>query len=165
MLVGRYGRNTLVFNYKQAAAETLARGARKISRSQQRMYVMRLLKEQNGNCAVCGRPISLGVMGNKSDYVLDHCHDTGLVRGVLHRGCNGALGKAENAIACWSGVGGDMDNIINWMRGAIAYYEKGFQPVIYPDHKTKEEKAALAAQKRKVEAARKKIAAKLKEQK
>ena len=42
----------------------------------------------------------------------------GWVRGVLHRGCNGALGKAENAIACWSGVGGDMDNIINWMRGA-----------------------------------------------
>ena len=124
-----------MFNYKQAAAETLARGARKISRSQQRMYVMRLLKEQNGNCAVCGRPISLGVMGNKSDYVLDHCHDTGLVRGVLHRGCNGALGKAENAIACWSGVGGDMDNIREQISHYVTHYnvsEQDLRVIINP---------------------------------
>ena len=45
-------------------------------------------------------------------------------------GADVGTGVGSDAIACWSGVGGDMDNIINWMRGAIAYYEKGFQPVI-----------------------------------
>lgn len=152
-------------SYKQQAAEAYARGARKISRSQLRAHTMKILKEQGGVCAICDREINLKVMGNKSDYVMDHCHDTGLLRGVLHRGCNGALGKAENAIASWSGVGGDMDNIIAWMRKAIAYYDKGFHPVIYPDHKTKEEKELAAKQKARIAAARKRVTARIAKEK
>ena len=129
-------------------AELMLQKARKISRSQQRAYTMGILKsKQNGNCAVCGKPVDLTVKGLGSSYVLDHCHDTGLVRGVLHRGCNGALGKLENAVGRWTGIGMDMDKIIEWLKSAIVYYESGFEPVIYPDHKTDEEKANLKKQK------------------
>ena len=31
------------------------------------------------------------------DNVVDHCHDTGEIRGVLHRQSNAFLGKVENA--------------------------------------------------------------------
>ena len=42
---------------------------RKLPRSSLRAWTMGHLKsKQGGNCAVCGLPISLQVMGNKSDY-------------------------------------------------------------------------------------------------
>lgn len=40
---------------------------------------------QAGLCLACGRR-------PKSPLVIDHCHDTGEVRGLLCRGCNTALG-------------------------------------------------------------------------
>ena len=145
-------------------AELMLQKARKISRSQQRAYTMGILKsKQGGNCAVCGKEVLLTVKGLGSSYVLDHCHDTGLVRGVLHRGCNGALGKLENAVGRWTGIGMDMDKIIEWLKAAIVYYESGFEPVIYPDHKSDEEKKAATAQKAKhaaaLKAARKRVIA------
>lgn len=48
------------------------------------------LKEQGGRCAITGYTISA------AEAVLDHCHTTGHVRGVLHRGVNSLLGKIEN---------------------------------------------------------------------
>ena len=49
----------------------------------------KLLQEQVGCCALCSQPVI-------DDAVLDHDHKTGLIRGVLHRGCNALLGKVEN---------------------------------------------------------------------
>lgn len=48
-----------------------------------------LLEKQQGCCALCTEPV-------QEDAVLDHCHKTGQIRGVLHRGCNSLLGKIEN---------------------------------------------------------------------
>ena len=48
------------------------------------------LKKQNGLCLLCREPIDV------KEAVLDHCHKTGYIRGVLHRGCNAFLGKVEN---------------------------------------------------------------------
>lgn len=47
--------------------------------------------EQCGNCAICGRNQS------EFDYKLavDHCHETGKVRGLLCRPCNQALGLLQ----------------------------------------------------------------------
>lgn len=145
-----------------ADAKRVLVNARKIARSQNRAYTMGLLKtKQAGNCAVCGKPVDLTVRGNNSAYVLDHCHDTGLVRGVLHRGCNGALGKLENAVGRWTGIGMDYNKIILWLEQALHYYKSGFEPVIYPDHKTPEEKQEAARIKAKhaaaVRAAKKKM--------
>jgi hypothetical protein len=43
----------------------------------------KLLKEQRGLCALCGKP-------NDSDrrFDIDHNHATLRIRGLLHRGCN-----------------------------------------------------------------------------
>lgn len=46
----------------------------------------RILEEQNHCCAVCLRPLTNG------RRVIDHCHVTGKVRGILHSPCNTALG-------------------------------------------------------------------------
>ena len=49
-----------------------------------------LLKEQNNLDAVTGLEIP------PKQAVLDHCHNTQYVRGVLHRQVNAGLGKIEN---------------------------------------------------------------------
>ncbi len=48
-----------------------------------------MVAAQDGKCAVCLVTLSLG----KSTHV-DHCHDTGKIRGVLCHGCNTCLGHA-----------------------------------------------------------------------
>lgn len=50
----------------------------------------KLLSNQGGKCALCLQPVA------KGEDVLDHCHTTGVIRGVLHRGCNAMLGHIEN---------------------------------------------------------------------
>lgn len=45
-----------------------------------------LLAAQGGVCALCG-----STQGRR--LVVDHCHETGRVRGLLCTACNGALGK------------------------------------------------------------------------
>ena len=47
--------------------------------------VLALVEKQNGLCAICHQPLG-------DDEAVDHCHETGVVRGVLHRKCNAALG-------------------------------------------------------------------------
>ena len=43
-----------------------------------------LLWEQHGRCALCGQPAELNI---------DHCHETGRIRGLLCFKCNTALGQ------------------------------------------------------------------------
>ena len=49
-----------------------------------------LLEEQNGVCAICNR-------SQKSRLHVDHCHETGLVRGLLCGSCNRALGLMKDS--------------------------------------------------------------------
>ena len=48
------------------------------------MYV-----RQEGNCGLCGKP------QRKRPFVIDHDHESGEVRGLLHAPCNFALGYYE----------------------------------------------------------------------
>ena len=50
----------------------------------------RLLKQQGGVCAVCGKP------PNGRRLHVDHNHKTGKVRGLLCSGCNVALGAVDD---------------------------------------------------------------------
>lgn len=47
----------------------------------------RLLEAQGGVCALCRKP------AKSIKLALDHCHETGAVRGILCTSCNTALGR------------------------------------------------------------------------
>lgn len=53
-----------------------------------------LLKEQEGRCAICGR------QEDEFDRALsvDHCHESGNVRGFLCSSCNTGLGQFQDSI-------------------------------------------------------------------
>jgi hypothetical protein len=52
----------------------------------------RMLEEQQGNCALCHRPLNLQ---ERRPHV-DHGHVTKVVRGILHPACNHGLGHFED---------------------------------------------------------------------
>ena len=115
---------------------------RKIARSQLRAWTMGHLKtKQGGRCALCEKVIDVRVMGAKSDYVADHDHITGEIRGVLCRGCNGAEGKVFTAAATWGKQGFNTEAVAKYLRTLADYLEQPGCGFMYPDHKSDEEKA------------------------
>ena len=60
----------------------------------------RLVEEQGGVCAICGRP--------EPEHG-DHSHATGAVRGILCFNCNGGLGQFRDSVDA--------------LRDAVAYLE------------------------------------------
>jgi len=90
-----------------------------------------LLNQQNGCCALCGEAIEPG------KAVLDHDHRTGLVRQVLHRGCNALEGVIVNNSA---------RNLITPERLAAIFenwarYHNQSGTVLHPTHRTPEQRA------------------------
>lgn len=65
-----------------------------------------LLELQGGQCAVCGTT----EWGNGGTPSVDHCHNSGRIRGILCARCNGALGL--------------MDDDTSRLRAAIDYLER-----------------------------------------
>lgn len=55
-----------------------------------------LLESQNGQCAICARPMTFGRA--ESGLSVDHDHETSQVRGLLCQRCNLMLGKACDSI-------------------------------------------------------------------
>jgi hypothetical protein len=64
----------------------------KLKYSQVKDFRQQQLDRQHHRCGLCGDPV------DDQEAVLDHDHKSGLLRGVLHRGCNSLLGKIENAM-------------------------------------------------------------------
>jgi hypothetical protein len=126
---------------------------RKLTRSQLRPLGMRMLQEQGGVCSLCGKPVDLSIKG---EMVIDHDHESGLVRGALHRSCNAAEGKVANAAGRWGAKSMSYGAILPWLRNLITYLEREPQPYIYPTHQTEEEKRVAAnAKARRTRATRK----------
>lgn len=125
-----------------------------------------LKSKQGGLCAVCKKPIDLRVMGNKSDYVVDHCHESGEIRGVLHRSCNAAEGKVVNAAGRWGAKSTKYSDVVPFLKQLVEYLEQAQLEgtgLMYPDHKTPEEKAQRARTKRNTAAAIRRAKQKVKE--
>lgn len=55
-----------------------------------------MLKNQGGGCAICGSVSS--DYKKKKKLAVDHCHSTGVVRGVLCMKCNRAIGLFSDNI-------------------------------------------------------------------
>lgn len=105
---------------------------------------------QGGRCALCLRLIT-----DPAESVADHCHTTGEIRGILHRGCNSMLGKFENhqRIAKLTTV----QSAHAWATGLVPYlHRREYTGAVYPTHKTAEEKRlARNTKARKTRAAKK----------
>lgn len=65
-------------------------------------------KQQKGLCAICNSPESRKLNGAVAHLVVDHCHETGKVRGLLCHKCNTGLGHVEKR---------------EWLLKAIVYLE------------------------------------------
>ena len=48
-------------------------------------------KQQDGQCAICSKPLT------ENDVVVDHCHITEKVRGLLCHACNRGLGSFNDS--------------------------------------------------------------------
>ncbi|WP_184331858.1 endonuclease VII domain-containing protein [Rhizobium phaseoli] len=55
-----------------------------------------LLAKQGGGCAICGER-NADSRGHRLH--VDHCHDTGAVRGILCSSCNIGLGKFKDSVS------------------------------------------------------------------
>lgn len=109
----------------------------KLPRTAMRSHAARLLMEQGGVCPLCGKPIDLKIKG---EGVIDHDHDTGRIRGILHRSCNAAEGKISNAAARWGAKSSKYEDIIPYLESLVQYLKKPATNFIYPMHKTPDEK-------------------------
>ena len=129
---------------------------RKVPRTGMRAWMIRHLKvEQGGLCPLCCKPIDLT---EKGEGVVDHNHDTGEIRGVLHRSCNAAEGKISNAAARWGCKSSDYDDIIQYLERVVAYLRKPGVGLMYHAHKTQEERLTAAKARAKLNRAKRKAA-------
>jgi hypothetical protein len=55
-----------------------------------------MLKAQQGQCAICRKPFDQHDRNRQPD--VDHCHDTGEVRGLLCWKCNTGIGKFHHDV-------------------------------------------------------------------
>jgi hypothetical protein len=102
----------------------------KLKRSEIKPYREQQLKLQCGICALCSEPVI-------DDAVLDHDHKTGLIRSVLHRGCNAMLGKIENNMARNRM---DQERLRKWAGNIVSYISKTHTELLHPTFKIKEPK-------------------------
>jgi hypothetical protein len=99
-------------------------------------YRLEQLAQQNHCCALCGAVI-------EDDAVLDHDHKTGLLRQVLHRGCNSMLGKIENNMPR-SRM--DLQTLRVFAERLVDYIETTHTDIRHPTHRTSEEKIMMKKQ-------------------
>jgi hypothetical protein len=111
----------------------------KLKTTEIKAYRETQLQHQGQKCALCGENII-------DDAVLDHCHKTGFLRQVLHRGCNSLLGKIENSMPR-SRV--DIRRLEGIARNLVDYLTTTHTEIRHPTHKTKEERNEKLARKRK----------------
>lgn len=94
------------------------------------VYRAEQLKRQQYRCALC-KDLVL------DDAVLDHDHKTGLIRQVLHRGCNSMLGKIENNMPRSKMT---IERLEEFAGQLIEYIKTQHTEVLHPTYKTKEER-------------------------
>lgn len=74
-----------------------------------------MLDEQGGVCAICGQdePAAHGRTGKKFLLSVDHCHETGRVRGLLCQKCNRAVGLLGDRVDL-------LEKAIAYLKGSVS---------------------------------------------
>lgn len=109
---------------------------------------LKLLESQGFTCAICKLPCT------EEQAVLDHNHEHGYIRAVLHRGCNAFEGKILSM-----GKRMGIKDVPNFLIGMMEYHKTHATDqtgLIHPTHLTSEEKI----EKRKAKAKKARIKAK-----
>lgn len=112
-----------------------------------------LIQKQNGLCPITGRNLRLMTSSN---VVVDHNHQTGIIRAALPRAINGLEGKVKNLCIRWGGATNQRE-VIDLLEGLVRYYKEHAAPQtpwVHPTFLTPTE-----ARNKKNAAARKKRAA------
>lgn len=113
-----------------------------------------LVEKQNGICPICGGDLTRVAPIN---VVIDHDHDTGIVRAALHRGCNALDGKVKRLIRTW-GKAPDMHEVMCTLGRLLKFWQvhSTYQTnIIYYNHKTAAEKRLAYNKKRRLTAKKK----------
>jgi len=98
-----------------------------------KQYRNYLLKKQDYKCPICNRKI------HEQDANLDHCHESGLIRGVLCKTCNAYIEGTFRSK--WKRSG--LSKIIAFeelLFNLYSYLDKDFFPIFHPSHTAKPRK-------------------------
>ena len=97
-------------------------------------YRVKRLAEQNNICTLCGNHIA------EDEAVLDHDHDSGLIRDVLHRSCN----SSEGRILAFAYKRCRADDPMTFIKNLVAYWQADYSAnPLHPGHKLPEEEERL----------------------
>ncbi|WPH64829.1 recombination endonuclease VII [Vibrio phage vB_VpaP_SJSY21] len=87
-----------------------------------------MLEEQGGKCKICGQP------AKTQRPTLDHCHDTGHVRGVLCNACNRMEGRIKSRFVRYGLKNRDVD-FGSFLRGLADYVSEDYSKnPLHPMH-------------------------------
>ena len=121
---------------------------RKLKQAEVKIVRDTLTKKQKGKCPLCGGSLA------KKGAVLDHCHDKGTIRSSLCRNCNGMEGKVKTA-AIRSAT---KEGMIEWLINIAQYWkynDENPSTLVYPYHKSEDEKRLARNKKARVSRAKK----------
>ena len=110
-----------------------------------------LIKKQGGTCPLCSEKFN-----TRGGPVVDHCHKTGAIRSVLCRTCNGGEGKVKNSAVRY---GQGNANYLKWLENLTKYLRHHTDnpgKLVYPSHKTEDEKRLAKNKKARLARAKKK---------
>ncbi|QIG68304.1 recombination endonuclease VII protein [Rhizobium phage RHph_Y1_20] len=126
---------------------------RRIKTTEVAVVKKRLFDNQQGVCPLCKTRMTI-----LSDACLDHDHDSGLLRDVLCRNCNGIEGKIKNLVTrarrgmAYKNYLGNV--ILYWIR-----HEEDRTGLYHPTHKSDDEKRLLRNKRARASRAKKKALA------
>jgi hypothetical protein len=103
---------------------------KRIKRGDLAEWRVRQWLSQGQCCKLCGQQLHI------RDAVADHCHKTGKMRGVLHRGCNAWLGKTENCVR----INKLQDKVEHLLSVSVVMYMKATMDEYHPSFLTEDEK-------------------------
>lgn len=84
--------------YRENNRKALSDGERKRRFGITSEQYVDLFNSQNGACAICKNPETATRLGKVKALSVDHCHKTGVIRGLLCSDCNTGIGKLKDDI-------------------------------------------------------------------